>query len=755
MRLKLMRLRLGLKHHILLLTIIPSLLMTMALTAYFVVSRQADVQNELIRQMSSSIQYLSKSSELGLFTGDKLLLSEISNSIRANEDVKSVRFYNSANEEILIEGEPVAGMTVHFEHFFYKEEFGSQWLFQTPVYSSNIEVADYPAVEGSPLPIQVLGWVQIIADKSRLQEKQRTILLAGAGIGFMGFFLVALLVVKLSNSITLPLEEITKTVRKIELGDFSARVSVRAKGEMNSLVHGINQLSEKVEISNDSLQKKVDTAVTTLTQTLNILEDKNAQLENTGAKLIEANKTKDNFLASISHELRTPLTAILGYSRLLEKEKLQSKQAGHVGVILQASTMLLSLIDNILDFSKLKSESIELDNTSFNLETLLDEVVDFHQPEVDDKDINLWINVDIDVPLDLIGDVFRIKQVVNNLVRNAIKFTTEGAVSIVVSLLPNPNVFGLVFTVKDSGIGMDNVDASHLFKSFSQADSSISRRFGGTGLGLVISKQLVDLLGGEISISSWKGEGTEVVFSVLNIEEQLDVIAIEDTSLGVSDALSSMSLTNTTILVVEDNVLIKQLLITIFESEGAAVISVGNGMRAVKKCQECSFDLVILDYHMPVLDGIEATKLIRKSFSQEELPIFLVTADVLNTNKVDMTGINKLIYKPIDERTLLESAVRATSSSATTISPKKVLDYLPDDVVFSEIGRLFTLLKQASEANQGENIKKYAHEICGIAGPTSKYSDTNTLMRKIEQSLERGNFEEINTLLLNSKINVG
>jgi len=756
MSMKLLPLRLGLKQHILLLTIIPSLLMTAALTAYFVVSRQADAQNELIRQMSSSIQYLSKSSELGLFTGDKSALTKIARSIKANKDVRSVRFYDSVHKEVLTEGDSIVDVVVYFEHFFYKEEFGSQWLFQTPVYSSNIEVEDYPALEEQGEPIKLLGWVQLIADKSRLKKKQKSILVAGATIGFIGFFLVALLALKFSNSITLPLEEITKTVKQLELGNLSARVSVAAKGEMDSLVQGINQLSEKVEISNDSLQKRVDSTVTTLTQTLNTLEERNEQLEKTGIELIEANKTKDNFLASISHELRTPLTAIIGYSRLLEKTSLQSKQADHVGVIHQASMMLLALIDNILDFSKLKSESIELENVPFSLETLLDEIVDLHQLEVDDKSIHIRVIVDIDVPLDLIGDVFRIKQVLNNLVRNAIKFTSEGSVSITVSLPQNANDFGLVFTIKDSGIGMDSVDASHLFKPFSQADSSISRRFGGTGLGLVISKQLVDLLGGEISVNSWKGKGTEVTFSVLNIEEQSDVLVIEDTYFEpTSSILNSASLSNVTILVAEDNVIIKQLLKAILESEGAVVISVENGMKAVEKCRECSIDLVILDYHMPVLDGLEASKLIRRSYSSKILPIFLITADVLNAKKVDITSIDKVINKPINESDLIKSAVRFTSKTESTTIPKKVLDYLPDDIVFSEIGRLYTLLKQASENNEGDDIKRYAHEICGIAGPTSKYSDINTLMRKIEQYIEVGNYEKIKTVLLTSKVMSG
>lgn len=751
MSMNLIPLRLGLKHHILLLTILPSLLMTTALTSYFVVSRQADVQDELIRQISSSIQYLSKSSELGLFSGDKVVLAEIAASTNANEDIKSVTFYDSLKKEVLTKGQSTEDKVGHFEKFFYKKEQGSQWLFRMPVYNSNIEVTDFPSLEEDVLPVELLGWVQIIADKSRLKKKQHSILLTGASIGFLGFSLIAFLALKFSHSITLPLDKITETVKQLELGNLSARVDVSAKGEMQSLVQGINRLSEKVEISNESLQKRVDSAVTTLTQTLNTLEEKNEQLENTSTELIEANKAKDNFLASISHELRTPLTAIIGYSRLLEKTHLVNKQSTHVGVIHQASTLLLALIDNILDFSKLKSQSIVLENVPFSLETLLDDVVDLHQPEADDKGIQLRVIVELDVPLDLMGDEFRIKQVINNLVRNAIKFTSEGFVSITVSLLQDANDFGLFFTINDSGIGMDNVDSSQLFKSFYQADSTISRRFGGTGLGLVISKQLVGLLGGEISISSQKGKGTEVTFSVLKVEEKSEVLEIEETTLEPQIIQHLSSLSNVTVLIAEDNLFIKKLLETILETEGANVISVGNGMKAVKKCQELSIDLVILDYHMPVLDGLEASKIIRESFSSKALPIFLVTADVLNAKNIDLTGIDKVIHKPIDENELISSVVRFTTKLENPTIPRKVLDFLPEDIIFNEINRLFTLLQQAAEANHADDIKKYAHEICGIAGPTSKYGHINTLMKKIEQYLDVNNYKGIKTLLLNAE----
>lgn len=744
--------RLGLKHHILLLTLLPSLLITTILTVFFVVSRQTDAQDELIRQAASAIHYLSKSSELGLFSGDKEALLSLARTTESNDDIKSVTFFDALKKEILTTGEALIKPQGELKSGFYMEELGSQWQFQMPVYNSRIEVADFPGIEGKSNPAEFLGWVQIIADKSRLQKKQRSILLTGASIGIMGFSLLALLALKFSHSITSPLDKITKTVQRLESGDLSARVDVvvdsAAKSELQGLVQGINRLAGKVEISKQSLQQRVDKAVRELTHTLKELEEKNSQLENTRTELIEANKAKDDFLASMSHELRTPLTAILGYCELLKKiEPVDNKQAEYVNILRQASSTLLSLIDNILDFSKLKSHSIELENRPFSLETLLDDVLDLHLPGAQRKGIKLRISVDLDVPLALIGDEFRIKQIINNLVCNAIKFTSEGLVQVRVSLLKETEAFGLVFSVKDTGIGMSNIKSPDLFHSFFQENVSISRRFGGTGLGLMICKRLVDLFAGEIKLNSEKDKGTEVVFTLLNIEKQKTLDAPEIQHFADYD----ISLSGLTILVAEDNLFIQKLLSTILESSGAKVINVENGKMAIEMCRKRSIDLVMLDYNMPVLDGFEACKQIRQSFSSEQLPVFLITADILNAKNLDVTGIDKIIYKPINELDLLQNIVKYTSNNNLDenkpIACKKVLDFLPDELIVKEINRLCGLLQQAVFAKKRDDVKKYAHQLCGVAGPTNKYKDIEKLAREIEKYLEDENYSRMRTLI--------
>ena len=773
MKMKRPQLKASLKRYILLLTLLPSLLIAVLLTSYFIITRQIDAEDELLRQVTSTIKYLSKSSELALFAGNTDELFRLTWTVESDKKIKTIIFFNHEKKQILSSGDPFKNPSVFMKKGYFKKDLGGKWLFQMPVSYSQVEVADYPLSEGASEPVKTLGWIQIIADKNNLLKKQRSILIKGASIGVVVFLLLAFAAQQFSRIITRPLDEITHTIAKFEAGDLSARVNVVAKGELDTLVKGINRLAEKVELSSESLQKRVDLAVIKLTHTLEELEDKNNKLKQTGIELTQANKAKDDFLASMSHELRTPLTAILGYSRLLKKTNLSEKQLGHTKVIQQASAMLLSLIDNILDFSKLKSHSIALESLPFSLESLLEDVLDLHLPEAQSKGIKLIVKVDLDVPFDLVGDELRIKQIINNLVHNAIKFTRHGSVLVKVSLLgmstdqeqqgsENHHIktdkFGLFFEVRDTGIGMNIPDSEYLFEPFSQADSSISRRFGGSGLGLMICKNLVDLFDGEIKINSEKGKGTQVTFSILKIEKQKEMV--KTVSLANYDGVQDINLlSGLTILIAEDNLFVKELLETILKSEGINVIGVDNGEKALQKCNDHNVDLVMLDYNMPGLNGYETCKQIREVYPVEKLPVFLITADILNVRKLDLiaVGINEIIYKPVNEQKLLQSIIRYTSrdgrnSRDRPVVKNKVMDFLPKELVVKELKRLYNELKQAVEKdNFDENIdeiKKYAHQICGVAGPSTMYSEIEALARKIEVNLEKENYSKIKQLLM-------
>ena len=743
---------LSIKQSILLLILLPSFLITTLLTTYLIISRQSDAQNELLLQANSIINYLTSSSELALFGGDIPTLQRLGNAAVSNNEINSVTFYDSNRELISSSGEKTDRIEIHSINTFYNEEKSSLWIFQTPIYNTEIEVDDYKdenksLTDNTNNQEKYLGWVQVIADKSALRAKQRRILFGGFATGSMLFGLLAFLASRLSRSLTLPLYKLTETVQALKAGDLDYRVSVETNGELKHLVDGVNQLADKVKISNKRLNFKINEATQQLTSTLTELEIKNKELELTGSELVNANNAKDEFLANVSHELRTPLTSIIGYADLLQKARLENEQITQVETISQASKILLQLIDNILDFSKLEAESLELENIPFNINTLLSEVASLHMPAAQAKGLKLQVTTDINLIEDIVGDPLRIKQIFNNLIQNAIKFTDSGSVTISVS--PLEDQFGLWVNISDTGIGIKEENQSKLFKPFNQLDTSITRRFGGTGLGLVICKKLIAQLGGNIQIKSEIDKGTEISFSIVNIHPQDTSITPEFSNLQEQTQHDYKILTGKLILIAEDNDFVKKLLIDIFESEGAKTITTVDGSQTLKALESQKPDLVILDFQMPILDGIDTCKEIRRKYSKQQLPVILLTADVINTNKkeIESDGVNKVIFKPIQVDALIESVEQLIFNRNTIIrkqsNTNKVLDLVSDDVLQAELRRLQSNIVSHYKAKEYKSLNKPIHDLCGIAGSSSQYKTLWEIAKKLDLSLKDQKYDEM------------
>ncbi len=738
---------LSIKQSILLLILLPSFLITTVLTTYLVISRQSDAQNELLLQANSALSYISNSSELPLFSADIPALQRLGSAVILNNEIKSVTYFDSNKKVISTSGEKINESVIYSSDSFYSKEKNSQWIFQTPIFNSEIEVDDYKDDEldstEKTVPPKYLGWVQLIADKKPLLAKQKKILLAGFGLGLALFGLLAFFAHVFSRSLTIPLHTLTETIRELEGGNLESRVSVTANGEIKELVDGVNQLADKVKISNKRLNLKIKEATQQLTSTLLELEARNIDLELTGNQLINANNAKDEFLASVSHELRTPLTSIIGYAELLKKSDLEKEQIDQVRTISQASEILLQLIDNILDFSKLESESLELEHISFNVNNLLNDVQSLHMPAAMAKGIKLNIVSDLNLPKELIGDPLRIKQVFNNLIQNAVKFTNQGSVKISVS--PLDNEFGLLVKITDTGIGIKKEHLSQLFNPFNQLDASITRRFGGTGLGLVICKKLISQLGGTIKVNSEIGKGTEIIFSILNV---LPVKKHNDIQQSIIEKHETsdfhQSLKGNLVVIAEDNHFVKNLLIKIFENEGAEVIAKNNGLLALEEIKNTKPDFVVLDYQMPTLDGINTCKEIRKLFSKNELPVVLLTADVMNTNKKEIKniGINKIIYKPIQGNELIDCAQEFIFNKKNS-NKNKVLDLIPDDLLKDELINLQQIIIRNFEAKDYKNLKKYIHQLCGVAGPTSQYKKLWNIAKSLDLKVKDKKYDDL------------
>ncbi len=374
----------------------------------------------------------------------------------------------------------------------------------------------------------------------------------------------------------------------------------------------------------------------------------------------ESSRAKSQFLSTMSHEIRTPLNAVIGLSGLLSESELNEKQKEFSKTIKSSGETLLSILNNILDYSKIESEKVELENKEFDLQKLIQNVVDVNSHTFDNKDVMLSYEIDSKVPVLVIGDSTRLQQVLLNLVSNAVKFTEEGQVSIEVSSVSKKaDASILKFEVTDTGIGIPDDKLPQLFESFSQVDASTTRKYGGTGLGLAISKRLVELMGGTIEVSSTEHKGTKFTFTIkvfekLNTEASAAVHEedLQDT-LPVENPSVATSFDQLSVLIAEDNRINQKVATRILEQFDIAPDIAENGEVAIEMVSQKKYDLVFMDMEMPVMDGLDATREIRKR--KKDLPfnpkIIAMTANALPGYKEKCleAGMDDFVTKPISK----------------------------------------------------------------------------------------------------------
>ncbi len=378
-----------------------------------------------------------------------------------------------------------------------------------------------------------------------------------------------------------------------------------------------------------------------------------------------ANQAKSEFLANMSHEIRTPMNVIIGMSQLALEGSLAPREYNFISKVHHAAESLLSIINDILDFSRIEADKLEIDIIDFSLQTVLDNLRSLVGLKAAEKGLDLSIEVASEIPSVLKGDPLRIGQILTNLVNNAVKFTSHGSISIQIQAEQQDKQILLQFCVNDTGIGISQQQQKKLFYPFSQAEASTTRRFGGTGLGLVICKKLVKLMGGSIWVDSELWQGTRVSFTVLLQEGDLDYVKKNS---RLNDATIN-HLRGAQILLVEDNILNQELASELLRSKGMYVTTVNNGKEALEVLVHKTFDGILMDVQMPIMGGYEATREIRRQDQYKDIPIIAMTANMMtgDREKAEQAGMNDHIGKPLEIKQMFITLAKWIHAESITI----------------------------------------------------------------------------------------
>ncbi|MGC9492107.1 two-component sensor histidine kinase BarA, partial [Vibrio genomosp. F10] len=499
--------RYGLRARVITLTLAPTLIIGLLLSSFFSFNRYHDLETQVIQSGLNIIEPLAIASEDGMRNqSHEAVRRLISYSHRKNSKfVRSIAVFDAKHELFV-----TSNFHPNFESLTFPKEQAiplhsssllndNSLILRTPILpESRLAIATELEGEGES---QAFGYIAIELDLSSLRLQQYQEILLSVLILLLGLGLSAIFAMRLMHDVTRPIEHMKNMIQRIRRGHIDVRIEGKMHGELDSLKNGINAMAESLSAYHSEMQHSIDQATSDLRETLEQLEIQNVELDIAKKRAQEAARVKSEFLANMSHELRTPLNGVIGFTRQMLKTQLTNSQTDYLQTIEKSANNLLSIINDILDFSKLEAGKLALENIPFEFQDSLEEVVNLQATSAHEKGLELTLKVDPKIPVGLVGDPLRIQQVLTNLVGNSIKFTERGNIDISVELRSQKDdMVELQFMVKDTGIGISERQQAQLFQAFSQADASISRRYGGTGLGLVITQKLVSQMGGEISL---------------------------------------------------------------------------------------------------------------------------------------------------------------------------------------------------------------------------------------------------------------
>ncbi|WP_036953501.1 ATP-binding protein [Pseudoalteromonas sp. A2] len=611
---------------------------------------------------------------------------------------------------------------------------------------STIELSSVDKIERLIFAAQMSGgyyYVSTIPKAVLYQSGKAISVITGLIVIISVITLPILIFIVVRNLLLNPIELLGEASHRVGDGDLSVTLPAYTTDEVgilfNDFNHMINQIKhyqQQLEEYKHHLEDKVESRT-------KALESMNSKLETAIAQAEQANQLKSRFLANMSHEIRTPLTAIMGFTEQLLHSEKPTNDKHHLGTILRNSKHLLELINNILDLSKIEAEKLAVEQTPLNVVQLIHDVESIIKPLAQEKQLSFTINYALPLPHTINSDITRLKQILINIASNAVKFTEQGQVTITAKYQAPKT---LTFVIEDTGIGMSPNQIKRLFTPFEQADATTTRRFGGTGLGLCISKNLAQLLGGDVSVTSEVGVGSCFTIDIdchlhnslggnLLLTEHSQLTPEKDPQL--SFASNSF---DAHILVAEDNPDNQLLIKLLLQTWGLEPDIANNGAQAVEMALVNDYQLIIMDMQMPVMGGLEATKMLRDA--AYDGPIIALTANVMN-HDIDTyleAGCDKALGKPIDKDALENVLVSYLHLERDN---QNKWDSLLKSEKFQQINANYLAslpdyLKQIKTLynNQDcETLRALAHSIKGSAG-CFNFDDIYHSASALEQSLK-------------------
>ncbi|MCP2073810.1 UNVERIFIED_ORG: signal transduction histidine kinase/CheY-like chemotaxis protein [Pseudomonas lini] len=599
----------------------PALLLTVLLISFFTFVRIQDLRQELNHTGQLIANQLAPATEYGVISGNKEVLESLLAATLATPHVRFLEIQDSTDKVL-----------VYVEQSEQPHERTQQVeVFQAPVRLQRIALNN-DFLQGNSTSTEAsgedyLGRVIVGMSSDAFSQRQQEILLKAAILALFALLFTFLVARRLAANLSRPIRDIGNAVKAIQQGDYSTPLPIVDDGELGALSRHINNLADGLEQASREQHQAM------------------AQLIKTREEAEKANSAKSEFLAMMSHELRTPMNGVLGMLQLLETTRMTDEQHEYTALASESTEHLLKVINDILDFSRIERSALELEHIPFNLAELVGSCAQSFQHSAAQRKLGLDLQIPDDMQaLQVQGDPTRIRQILVNLIGNALKFTEQGRITVQCQWQAlDHELLWFTCTVRDSGIGIPAESLERMFDAFQQADSSISRRYGGTGLGLPIARTLAERMGGTLRAQSAEGQG-----SVFTLEVPLARSRQTPPPLVPRLPSGNGNGEGRNVLLVEDNPVNQTVIEAMLRSLGFTVSVAADGAQAVRSAESLIFEAILMDCRLPIVDGYEATRQIRQLPGCGDVPIIALTANALQGDREAClaAGMNDYLAKP-------------------------------------------------------------------------------------------------------------